>query len=611
MTTESTTYKRLQMPRLSALVITLALCCAASGQTTLYVDDDNCPGPGSGSLVDPYCSIQVAIDASINGDTIEVASGTYFEAIDFLGKAITLRSSDGPATTIIDASSVPAAGETISVVRCVSGETSATVLNGFTITGGTGDTTATEVPIGGGMINIDSSPTVHDCIFTNRAGSGGGMYNALSSPSVSNCMFIGNRATYGGGMFNVDSSSMLINCAFIDNWTDSADGNGGGMYNDNSNPTLINCTFVGNTTHAVGAGMLNRLSNPILTNCTFRGNTAAGGGGGMANGNSNPTVTNCSFINNTGRWGGGGMSNFRSSSTVSNCTFISNTASGGSGGGMQNYESSPTVNNCTFIGNTAITAGGGVINEVSSSTTFSNCTFSGNISKRGGGIYNDFRSTIGLYNCTFSENSATQYGGGIYNNSTGSVTVAMTNCIMWGDGPNEIINTSGALTTINFSNIGGSGGSAAWDSLLGLDGGGNIDADPLFVDPLGLDGLAGTADDDLRLLPGSPCIDAADYDAYLSVGGGAADLDGKTRIIDNINVLDTGVGVVTYLDMGAYEEGVCHIDDIFDLNDFVNLDACLDGPAGGPNPGCACIDLNFDDHVDLRDFAQFQLIFNP
>ena len=79
------------MKKLICAVTVLAVSTAQAD--TIFVDDDNCPGPGDGSELDPYCSIQTAIDAAVDTDEIVVAPGTYFETIDFLGKAITLRSS--------------------------------------------------------------------------------------------------------------------------------------------------------------------------------------------------------------------------------------------------------------------------------------------------------------------------------------------------------------------------------------------------------------------------------------------------------------------------------------------------------------------------------------
>ncbi len=78
----------------AAVVIAMPLMgSTASPPAVIFVDDDNCPGPGDGSIGNPYCSIQTAIDNAVDTDEIVVAPGTYFETINFIGKAITLRPS--------------------------------------------------------------------------------------------------------------------------------------------------------------------------------------------------------------------------------------------------------------------------------------------------------------------------------------------------------------------------------------------------------------------------------------------------------------------------------------------------------------------------------------
>jgi len=235
--------------------VALAVLASASHAGTIYVDADNCPGPGSGTPGDPYCSIQTAIDNAVDFDEIVVAPGMYFETIDFLGKAVWLRSTDGPGATIIDAGGLVE----VSVVTCDSGEGSGTVLDGFTITGGTGDPSVPddEGTAGGGMVNVDSSPTVTNCTFSgNSASFGGGMANwPGSDPTVISCTFSGNSALDGGGMYNTDGSSPIVtNCTFSEN---TADDDGGGMYNVETYyphtylPYVANCTFCGNDPNPV------------------------------------------------------------------------------------------------------------------------------------------------------------------------------------------------------------------------------------------------------------------------------------------------------------------------------------------------------------------------
>ncbi len=70
------------MKKLTCAVTVLAVSTAQAD--TIFVDAANCPGPGSGSERDPYCSLQTAIDNAVDTDEIVVAPGTYFETTNFL-----------------------------------------------------------------------------------------------------------------------------------------------------------------------------------------------------------------------------------------------------------------------------------------------------------------------------------------------------------------------------------------------------------------------------------------------------------------------------------------------------------------------------------------------
>ncbi len=116
---------RLLVP-LAILVATSLASSASSGfAETLRVTSD-------------HNTIQKAIDAASDGDTILVDPDFNYENIDFLGKAITLKSTDGPEVTTIDGSFLTRGRDFGSVVSFTSGEGPDSVLDGFTITGGIG-----------------------------------------------------------------------------------------------------------------------------------------------------------------------------------------------------------------------------------------------------------------------------------------------------------------------------------------------------------------------------------------------------------------------------------------------------------------------------------------
>ncbi|MGA2093884.1 MAG: immunoglobulin-like domain-containing protein [Sedimentisphaerales bacterium] len=188
-------------------------------------------GPGGLEVWVPmqYPTIQSAIDAADDNDTIFVQPGTYYENINLRGRAIRVTSADGPSVTIIDGNG------TGPVVQCSSGEEPNTALDGFTITGG-------DTNLGGGMYNENSGPTIVNCIFRNNtAESGGAVFNKNSNPIISNCIFWKNHAGNGGGIYDDNSTPVISNCTFSQN---SASGNGGELCDSNeSNTVATNCIF--------------------------------------------------------------------------------------------------------------------------------------------------------------------------------------------------------------------------------------------------------------------------------------------------------------------------------------------------------------------------------
>jgi predicted outer membrane repeat protein len=561
------------VPSRHLLIVAVVGLFSTASAGTIYVDDDNCPGPGDGSKLNPYCSIQAAIDNAVDTD----------EIID--------------------------AGGGLVAVTCHNGEGPETVLDGFTVTG----THACVVEYNAGMTNFGSDPTVTNCIFTGNMG-GGGMYNSDSSPTVTNCVFAGNHAgfisagaadpmdccvahgtpgcddppgceelvcsidpwccevewdqicvdeafTYcsgcdchiqsGGGMRNVYGGHPFIaQCTFVDN---STDGEGGGIYDATASTTIIDCVFEGNI--AVGAGGAISTAgsgSKVILNCTFIANTSIGAGGAVMVIETNLTISNCTFSGNTVPFGSGGaIYNYGGSPTVTGCTFSGNFAGryegyGGKGGAMFNWAySSPTVVNCTFRGNTAH-ASGGAISSRRSSPTVANCVFSGNTAGAAGGGMSSNESSSTVVNCTLSGNSALSGNALAFDSheQQSPSDILMANCILW-DGGDEIWNHDGSTINITYSNVEG-----------GYPGTGNMDTDPMCVDP---------ANGDLHLLRGSPCIDAGDNTAVPP--GIRRDLDGNPRIVVGSARFFLGAG--PFVDMGAYEF------------QFGPLDRILSGVSGG------------------------------
>jgi len=244
-----------------------------------------------------FAQIQELIDDPnvLDGDSIILAPGIYYENIDFSGKSITLRSIE-PGDPNVVAATIIDGSQAGSVVYFNNEEDPNSVLSGMTIRNG-------KASYGGGIFCSFSSPSIINClIISNSSDSpflgGGAIYCSSSTPSIINCTIKGNSADVsGGGIFCSSSTPSIINCTINGN---SADFSGGGIYcGDASSPIFTNCIISGNTSKYGGGIRCAYSSSPVFTNCTISGNKADNLGGGIYCYSSLPTITNCILWNDS------------------------------------------------------------------------------------------------------------------------------------------------------------------------------------------------------------------------------------------------------------------------------------------------------------------------
>ena len=267
-------------------------------------------------------TIQVRIDRAVEGDTVLVPPGTYFENIDFLGKAIVLKSEAGPESTIIDGSS-----ELNSVITFQGCTDTTSVLSGFTVTHGTGTFRDFE-RLGGGILALYSSCKLLDCIIeenlaglTPSCGRGGGIYiNNYSGAGrfvMKNCIMRNNQAsTSAGGVFACSVSGYIANCKITKNmatgdycFSTYGGGCAAGIYLACSDSFIVKNNLFSNNISArpsgeystpIGGGMVSSFGSHIIRENLFIGNASSRGGAIYIADNSEGTlITRNKFIENS------------------------------------------------------------------------------------------------------------------------------------------------------------------------------------------------------------------------------------------------------------------------------------------------------------------------
>lgn len=271
--------------RAACLGALVAGALAPAAGAAVYTVDDN--GPAD------FPSIQAAINAAGAGDEVVVRAGRYKETLNFLGKAITVRSESGPAATVV----------------YLEGETRVVLLNGnatlrgFTITGGRART-------GAGIAVVDgASPTIEgNVIEGNTAARDGSSFPAFgggisvdpgSRPIITRNVIAGNQVlgdaqglfAYGGALdVGDDASAVVTNNTIRGNGaTDSGGGISLGVTGAALPVDVTHNTIFGNE---AGSGASNTFSY---------------GGGILAGDGAEATLRNNLLVQNVARFAGGGI----------------------------------------------------------------------------------------------------------------------------------------------------------------------------------------------------------------------------------------------------------------------------------------------------------------
>ncbi len=416
---------------------------------SVYVATTGSDITGTGSLANPYQTIEMGINTVTNGGDVYLANGNYNGTNDTqinITKNVNIIGTSQNGTIINGNNNGPifniAPGVNVSLMDLTL--TNGTSANGGAITNQgfltltktlfTGNTatsdggaiyntgtlidsyntyTSNNANYGGALYNNGTIIDISSSYTMNSAARGGAFYN-IGNLTVTKTLFNNNNATYYGGAIDNYKNGNLTNINSI--FTGNTARYGGAFYN-NGNTNLINNNFTQNTAPISGSGgAIYNNNNLIIINNIFTLNKAIIGGAIFNPGTL--TICNTLFNNNTSTNNGGAITNFGTLTLNSN-TFNNNNATSmiGDGGAVSNFGETLTINKSIFNNNNA-TYGGAIYNEDTLNITSS--TFTSNNATNGGGIYNTGAggsATANITSSTFTGNNATD-GGALYN--TGS-----------------------------------------------------------------------------------------------------------------------------------------------------------------------------------------------
>ncbi|MCP3977104.1 MAG: hypothetical protein GY720_21660 [bacterium] len=302
-----------------------------------------------------YASIQAAINAASDGDTIILADGAYsgdgFSNIDLGGKAVTIESENGAADCIVDC------GGEHSCFVFQTGETQSSVVRGLTLRGGAGtphEWSGSTRTFGGAVFCDGAGPTIEENIIEeNHADLGGGIGgSSCGNISISDNIIRDNIAIFfhGGGIYFRGSSGARENISRNTIQDNAAASRGGGLAaQGGSAPLILNNTIADNLASS-GGGVYISNGAPVIrgnlivrneANGTANGPDYWSGGGGLRLWDAPIEVTNNHFVENSATVRGGAVFiAYTEGAEIMNSVFSGNTASEGNDLYIAYYSSS-------------------------------------------------------------------------------------------------------------------------------------------------------------------------------------------------------------------------------------------------------------------------------
>ena len=418
----------------------------------------------------PYMTIQGAIDAANDGDTIVVHPGTYIgdgnRDIDFLGKAITVRSEDPEEEGIVAGTIIDCEGSAEDPHRAFIFQTfedANSIVAGFTILNGyvcadagaqdpNGNGADGENSTGGAINCIGASPIIRNCIINNCVAEGGtGGDGAPGEPGVPGDP---------GDPNDPNDDIPAIPPTGGGAGGDGGSGYGGGIYSDpNSGPTILDCQFnvcsaIGGTGGAGGAGGTPGDPNePNAPGGEEGASDANGWGGGICvDSGSTATVSDCIFVdcnamgNGNGIGGGGGV--FYGMGYSGELKADMTACISGYGGGVCcDANCALVITGCSINEGLAV-FGGNIYCDTNCVLEINDCDLNDAYAYVGGGIFCAPMSTVMINNTNILNNIAPLYGGGIYFASDGDLTLIdcdVSSNVSEGAGGGILYETGGTL----------------------------------------------------------------------------------------------------------------------------------------------------------------------